>query len=38
MISTPYGCGEVVKINWCYGVKVKLKRNSWWFAFWEVSW
>lgn len=39
MISTPYGLAELVKFNFCYGVKVRFQSGRvTWFAFWEVSW
>jgi hypothetical protein len=38
LISTPYGVGELVKINFAYGVKVRFLRSgrTEWFTFAEV--
>jgi len=36
-ILTPYGAGIIERVNPCYGYKVRLKKDSYWFAFWEVG-
>ena len=37
MLKTPYGPGDLLKINFAYGVKVRLPSvQTTWFAFWEV--
>jgi len=38
MMQTVYGLGEVIKINWDYGVKVRLRDGCiCWFKWYEVN-